>query len=256
MSIAQVGNAEISTVKVRYSRLLPVAIRKQMPRGGKSRFFGISQLKFNRQNILLHVYDTKKTDFSSNRASYGVKDYAPSEREFQAGPLKVSVAGSGYGVQQVGLDLFVRNIKADGKFQKINSVRFNYVRFVNAAYPSHETVGVDVIWLDPKTKRIPIFKIDLRDPNGVLGAVGVNMLVVFPNGLRGKAVVEGFGYGADNSTYSNVWYSQFNTLDSRGLLQVNSVHSKASIGKSIKTVLEWNGKYFMPTHFETVINSP
>lgn len=223
-----------------------------MPRGGKSRFFGISQLKLNGQNVLLHLYDTKKTDFSPNRASYGVKNYAPSEREFQAGPLKVSY----YGVQQVGLDLFIGKGRVKSKFQKINSIRFNYVRFVNTAYPSHETVGVDVIWLDPKTKRIPILKVDLRDPKGVLGAVGVHMLSVFPNGLSDRAVVEGFGYGADNSTSSNVWGSQFDTLDSCGLLQVNSIHAEAAIGKATKTVLEWNGKYFMPTHTETVTKEP
>ncbi len=224
----------------------PAAVLKSIPSGGKSRFYGAVKLKFEGDEVFAHVYDTKKTDSSRNRASYGVQDYAPNERAFQVLPLRVTDDPTiYYGVQRCALDLFAR--RKNGNLQHVNSIQCNYVRFVNTHFKSSETVGVTTTWLDPKQKKIPIINIDFRD-EGVAGPIGTNMLVIFPKGLDAKAVAEGFGYGADNASTRNGWGWRFKGTDAKGYLTVESEHteSRAESIKSKTTQLRWSGSYFVP----------
>lgn len=240
---AQAGKVEVPTTKINYSRAVPAAVWKQMPRKGKSRFFGISPLKYKGQAVLIHLYDVKPTDSSPNRASYGVKNYAPDERKFQAGPLEIDAGknpSNYYGVQSCAFDVFLRRGKT--RLRRIQSVRFNYVRYVG--FGDAETVGVNLTWLDPKTRLAPIFNINFRE-QGIEGPAGVNMLVIFPNGLARKPVVEGFSYGADNSTDSNSWGWDFGAPDAKGLVTIDSYFDER--WDETLTHLQWNGQNWAQT---------
>jgi len=127
--------------------------------------------------------------------------------------------------------------------QRIHSVRFNYVRSVNTHFKDLQTVGVDLTWLDPESRKTPIFNVNFR-AQGVRSPTGVNMLVVFPAGLAGEPVAEGFGYGADNSTDSNSWGWAFGAPDARGFLTIDS-HFIERWDETL-THLQWNAQGWMP----------
>lgn len=231
--------------KVPYSREIPKGLHNWIARGAHIRFFGRSTLQYKGRPVFIQVYDTAKTDFSEKRATYGARDYAPNDRRFQAGYLTVEE----YGVQKVGVALFIADGKRRGRFRRINIVGFNYIRFVNKRYGSSETVGVQWLWLNRSRRTVPSILIDFRD-RGELGANGTEALVSFPNGLARKASVLCFGYGADNSSSSDSWFSEFGAPDDSGFLTIHSVLS--TISDETTSRLKWNGERFIATTPKTI----
>ncbi len=237
------------------SRLIHRALSVYVPRGGASRFWGVTNLTFRGRQVWVHIYDVQKMDFSKGRASYGVKDYAPAERAFQAALMPVSEDPNAvatlfkYGVQRSRLDLMV--VRRGEKPRRISSTSFFHVTWGNIETGRAVLrVGVENLWLDP-AKKIPLLKVDLRQ-SGFRGDCGTNVLFVYSNGLRRGAVREGFGFGSDNSTAARDWSSSFGKVDANGHLQVVSLFSNR--GGQTTTFYGWSKNYFRPLATRVVSN--
>ena len=203
---------------------LPAALQKQIPTHGPTRLFGVSKLVFKGGTVFVDVYDIGPTIPRNGETDPDIY----------------------YGNQNCGFDLLVRH--KTGMLQQIESVPFGYVRFVNTRYPSNERVSASVTWLDPKQKQVPVFIIDLQ-ADGVEGPCGTNVLVVFPDGLSGKAVLKSFDYGADNSSEHNDLRWSFDGIDSNGYLTIEARHS--TMGSDTRVHWEWRSKHFVTVKMKT-----
>ena len=247
---AQDAKTAIGVQRVTYSRAIPKGLGAFVPHGGKNRFWGATNLKYNGQQIWVHIYDVEKTDFSESAKMSAVKYYAQDERELQISFFRNSLR---YGAQKTNVDLMI--ISKSLRLKQISSTPFSYGRFGKKNIGgSPETVGVETLWLDSPTRKIPVFKVNLQNPNDNREASGTNMLVIFPKGLSGSSVAEGFGYGSDNSSDGNSWSSEINSGDEKGFLKIVSNHS--TYYRTTESTLKWDGYTFVPTDVKTEDHVP
>jgi hypothetical protein len=204
--------------KVSYVRSIPNGLTKFVPRGGKSRFWGESKLTYQNQKVWLHVYDVKKTRFRKD---------------------ETNVTGK----QDSGLDLFT--LSKSRQLKRISSTRFTYGRY--GGYKrggDFETVGVQTLYLDPKSQKMPIIQIAFQDPNGLYGTITEYAFIIFNQGLNAKPIVQQqFGYGSSNGAGWNTWRTEFGT-DEMGLLTIN--FREGSMDASRVTIYKWINNYFRP----------
>lgn len=208
----------VTLQKVSYLRSTPPTLQRFLPKGGKSRFWGASNLKYKGQIVWMHVYDVQKARF-------------PQEPE------------STYGLQESGLDLFLW--ARGGPLQKLSSTRFTYKR--PGGYKEggiYEPIGVKTLWLDPQTKKKPIVQIAFQNPEGFCGLIEHYVLAVFDQGLSKVAITQrGFGEGVSNSSTWNSWSTQYE-VGEKGLLRL--VFSEGSSGSNRDTSFRWTGAAFEP----------
>lgn len=63
LATAQEVKNPVVLERVTYSRAIPKGLRAFVPRGGKSRFWGATNLKYNGQKVWVHVYDVEKIKY-------------------------------------------------------------------------------------------------------------------------------------------------------------------------------------------------
>ncbi len=215
LATAQEVKNPVVLEKVTYSRAIPKGLRAFVPRGGKSRFWGATKLKYNGQKVWVHVYDVAKLRFEKKK-------------------------GPDYATQKSGLDLFV--FSKSHRLKRIGSSRFGYSRFGD--YESgggHESVGVQTLWLDPQTKKMPVVEVDINQPSNVYGDNGSGVLIIFPKDLQGAVAQIGVGHGA---SHSGGWFTGYE-IDEKGLLSIISGEFEA-VGTTY-TKYKWDGKQFVQT---------
>ncbi len=148
--------------------------------------------------------------------------------------------GNSDGVQKSVVDLVLLS-KSD-VLSRISSIPFNYLRWGNYARGGElETVGVQTLWLDFKTKKRPIIWICLKNPNGFVGPIAYGLLITYEQGLKKAVVQNNFGYGSDNSGGFNSWSSSF-TVSQEGELNIISYYN--SNGDTSRTNYRWKNNRF------------
>lgn len=218
LTFAQNATTPVVTQKVSYSRTLPKSLASFLPSAGKSRFWGASNLTYNGQKIWLHVYDLGKTRFN------------PEDENTD-------------GKQDSVLDIFI--MSRAKRLQKLSSTRFTYNRFGGYKRGGiYESVALQTLWLDPRTKKTPIVQIAFQDPNALYGTMKNYVFAVFANGLDKPATTQrGFGQGASNAADWNVWDTSFEVDERRLLVIVFSEHRMVYIRD---TRFHWTGSAFKP----------
>ena len=201
-------------------RAIPKGLPGFVPRGGKTRFWGESKLRYRRQKVWIHVYDVRKARFAKDQVNMN-------------------------GKQDSGLDLFV--FSKSHRLKRLSSTRFTYGRYGSYKRGSdHETVGVETLWLDSQHK-IPIVQVTLQNPNGKFGMISKFTLAVFTQGLAKKATGQlllGERSG-DRDEYSS-WSTGFDR-DKRGLLVIDFIFNTYTPGvtkKNPRTIYTWDGSNF------------
>lgn len=216
LATAQEVRSPVVAEKVTYSRNVPKALSAFVPRGGKSRFWGASNLKYNGKQVWVHVYDVQKTQFLKDDNNVD-------------------------GKQESGVDLF--EVSKSRQLKQISSSRFSYKRY--GGYErggDYESVGVRTPWLDQKNKKLPIIQVAFQNPNGIYGTITQHAFVVFNHGLSKKAIVQQqFGYGSSNSSDVTRWNTDFG-VDKTGLLTIRYIEGTRWSEKV--TTYRWKNNYF------------
>ena len=193
---------------------VPAAVLKQVPRGGDSRFYGTLPLRFHNRPVTLHVYGTSPP--------HG----------------------------QPRMDLYTRvGTGHHSTLHRFSRVVLDVRGAVFDPYGGggYSTVWVRALWLDPKTRRIPVVDVALSiDPR--VEPIGADALVVFPAGLSSKAVVQGFAFGRSNVYEGSGW--SFGDVDKQGLLTIRTSDWVKS--ETTTTVYGWDGERFVPGESKTV----
>jgi hypothetical protein len=211
LTMAQEAPVAVIPEKISYSKTIPQSLKTFLPRGGKSRFWGQTKLRFENKPVWAWVYDAKKTYFKAGESNTN-------------------------GIQKSGLDLFV--FSKPSRLKRISSIRFNYWKSSEA-----ETVGLESTWLDLKTRTRPVLRVKLQDPRGMYGMISGDVLVVFEAGFK-KAVTQiGFGQGNSNGADYSMWNTAF-VMDEDG--QLNLVYTEDGTGGSRETTYQWRRNAFKP----------
>ena len=201
--------------QVSYSKAIPKGLWSFLPRGGTSRFWGESNITYHEKKVWVHVYDVRKTQF-------------------------VKEATAEDGKQDSGLDLFVFSKKH--QLTLISSTLFTYPRF--GGYKrggDFETIGVGVLWLDPKSQKMPIVDVLLNNPHGLYGTITQDVICVFNKGIAEKAVVDSrFGKGDSNAANFVHWDTGF-ALMSNGLSGVCYLQARQGY---LITYYKWEADQF------------
>jgi hypothetical protein len=139
------------------------------------------------------------------------------------------------------LDIFIQPAESK-KIQRVNSLR----QISKAG--EFNTVDADILWIDPKTKKIPAIKLilSMRSKDKVLmfhGPEGSATLFSFGKGLQHKPTMQTFGWGGNNSESYSV---SFGGVDERGYTAiVYSYRDSHAIGDK-DTYWLWDGEKFSP----------
>lgn len=208
------SSAQPNAVRVLYSREMPRAVRAKMPGGWKSRFFGACKLPGREGEVLFHL---------------------SSKREVEPG--EVDERGTRLKPLPCALDVFTR-VKSGRRqvLQLLNTMRFGY-----EGYYDFGQVRADVMWADPRTRRIPILKLTARDNFAERRSFGQDVLVSFPQGLKAQANVQFLGSSGQRDY---VQRNSFDKVDARGLAVVTSVYETSESRREIDWL--WNGEDFGP----------
>ena len=241
--LATAQDAQTVTVaeRVTYSRAIPKGLRAFVPHGGKSRFWGATKLKYNGKRVWVHVYNVRVINVVKGDELSAAKDYAPNDRQFVVWALKEAPL-----LQESGFDLFI--VSKSRRLSRISSTLFFHRKDEN------ETIGMEMLWLDPRTKKKPIFKANLREKRGFSGTPGLDMLIVFPDGIAKGTVKEGFTYGAITSSNEIFWGAVFDSLDESGNLIVRASYNENKERKT--TTYKWKDNYFKVDNVETEATGP
>lgn len=209
---ARPNGYKVPIIKVPYSQSLPKGIIKRLPHGYQSRFYGTTQIDAKSSRISFHFYEGM--DQSKNSAE--VADYQ--------------------GREDCAVDIFTASHgKRGSSFQRINSIHFKRLKWRS----SEEKYGLDILWLDPQQKHMPIIRLTLEDSNGAAGVAGSYILIVLPTGWMRQAYVQEFSYGATNSSDGDAYYKSFDNVDERGLLMVEATHYRNTPELNTSTTTEW-----------------
>ncbi len=222
LATAQEAKTPVVLEKVTYSRAIPKGLRAFVPRGGKSRFWGATNLQYNGQKVWVHFYDISRA-----------KWIKPKEKK-------------PYCLQKSGLDLFT--ISKSRRLNRISSTHFEYQRWDiddrGVIYEGRrpQSIGVDTLWLDPKTKKLPIIKITLSGASGLMFEEE-RILIILDRRLRNGIVQQGFVSGAsgDGATIYELAVS-FGGVDERGFALITE--SRIDEGSTKFTTYKWDGKKF------------
>ncbi|RYG70889.1 hypothetical protein EON80_06510 [bacterium] len=216
-AVAQAAPSEVIPEKVNYSTRVPKALKTFLPKGGKSRFWGETKLRFESKPVWAWVYDAKKTFFKTGESNTD-------------------------GIQKSGLDLFV--FSKPGRLKRISTTRFNYPRW--GAYDrggDFETVGLESTWLNLKTRTRPVLRVRMNNPHGLYGTITEDVLLVFDAGFKKANAQTGFGQGNSNGADYSSWNTTF-VMDEAG--QLNVIYSRGGSGGGRETTYKWQGKTFKP----------
>lgn len=207
--------------RIPYISHLPAPIRRLTPSGTQSCFFGSFKLGLNKPTTMVHLYR---------------------EAQEQTG----IVAESSF-----TLDL----IEIESKSHTGKS-RYRLLQRVPITYDGWDWVttkfGAELLWLDPAQRRYPIIKFNCLSASEY-GPSGDHVLAVFTQGLTKKPTIQNFTFGAWHSSTTSGASNSFNTVDEKGLLQIQRQIYLATneVPKPAPEIWRWNGK-----EFTTAIASP
>ena len=188
---AQPNGHKLPIIKVPYSKRLPNGVIRRLPHGYRSLFYGTAQIDAKGPRVAVHFYEGKDQSKNSTQTA----DYE--ERE------------------KCVIDIFTTANAKKGT-QRLNSIHFQRVK----AKASEEEYGVDILWLDPQQKRMPIIRLTLEDPDGAVGAAGSYILLVFPQGWTLSSMPKSSFGEPLIRLMAMLIISPFDSVDDRGLLMV------------------------------------
>jgi len=215
LATAQEVKNPVVMERVTYSRAIPKGLRAWVPRGGKSRFWGATNLKYNGQKVWVHVYDVAKVRYLKNN-----------ER--------------GNAPQKSGLDLFI--VSPSARLKRVSINRFSYDRFGGYGEGADsETVSVETSWVDWKNRKIPVVRVGFNNLNALYGTITQDVLTVFSQDFKKIVVQFDFGSGSSNGAGWNSWNTSFE-VDKRGFLSV--LYGEGSMEGNRITTYRWMDKSF------------
>lgn len=218
LAVAQGEPTPVVAEKVTYSPAIPTGLWTFLPRGGASRFWGESNITYYGKKVWVHVYDVRKTQFAKDDTNVS-------------------------GKQESGLDLLV--FAKGHRLKRISSTHFTYGRY--GGYDrggDFESVGVRALWLDPKSRKMPIVQVALQDPNALYGTATQYAICVFSREVDNQAIVElRFGKGDSNASGWNSCNTEFAAM-SNGLNGI--IYFQGSSHATRRTFYKWEADQFIP----------
>ncbi|HEX8463068.1 MAG TPA: hypothetical protein VF627_00490 [Abditibacterium sp.] len=215
LATAQEAKTAVGATRVTYSRATPKGLRAFVPRGGKSRFWGATKLKYNGQQVWVHVYDMVNVRFTRYEEANEVE-------------------------QKSGLDLFV--FAGSKRLRRIATHHFTYDRFGNyESGADREPIGVQTFWLNAKTKETPIVQIEINNPQSLYGTNTKFVFFVFSQNFH-KAIVENNQWGIGSAS-SGGWSTTFG-VDENGLTTL--FYNEFNSSGTTKTTFKWVNNKFKP----------
>ncbi|HEX8832743.1 MAG TPA: hypothetical protein VF719_01020 [Abditibacteriaceae bacterium] len=208
--------AKNESYKIAYQRSLPESAKVLIPRGAKNYFWGTFQLR-------------PQGDI------YGINLIDPNwEKNYD------NWLNGKHIVLFANLFLF-----SDGKWKHLRRCRIAYRGYDT----SRMQVSLELLWLKPRQRHGPIFKIrafgyEVKS-SYVLGA-GDETLIVFPRGLEGEYAVQSFyiGYWRASDTLGS--HVSYDNTDKRGLLKLIRHESlNDDIYRARLTIYEWKWRRFV-----------
>lgn len=224
-------------VQIAQSSSIPTNALRRISRSEKSRFFGSAKF-CSVKKISFQVLTRRNLDKSLSENATGMKYYVASERQYK----HLYFQSDRNGIASGKLDLSITNDKRDSKrLRLLCSIPFAYI----SSGQADESVRLSTGWLDPKQKCFPLIMVDFSGDNHFFGEQGASILFIFSKSLIGHPTIQAFGHGNDSGTDAHSWNWNFNGIDSRGFLQIRSIH--ATRGETKTTLLNWIGGSFTVT---------
>ena len=220
---AQQTQKKVPIERIAYTRSIPAAVRKQMPHGATSCFYGSFKLSARSPRFLLHLFNP-----NPKQAAQPMGNGEKAKCHFTLHIFESGKATSG----------------ARQKLRLINSGPVQYSSMVEKPI----RFGAHLLWLDYNRRNKPILKFDCFDPNGFSGLIGDEVIVVFPTGLKGRAAIQSFAYGAWSGSDSAGAANTFDDIDEDGLLQIRhyTFIRTSEIPQPPPALLRWSGEKFAP----------
>jgi len=211
------SQAQQNKMRIFYSQKVPAVVRRQVPRGGETKFFGVWKSEKTKSAILIHFYT------------------APTREE----PLSCKV------------DIFEQiYMGKSSKIERINSIRLDgnspLFEYVTNNVPNTVvtlTYGADVVWVNQKEKQQPLLRFNIVTSGGLHGQSTDYMLINFPLGWDKESNVQYYHSGRNTIDVDSV---SFNKVDEDGFMIVTVIHSENGAMPDSATVSNfyWNGKFF------------
>jgi hypothetical protein len=199
-------------IRISFQRHAPAMVKRQLPRGVRSHFWGTFRLQ-------------------SKGAWQGVCLYDPNwqrnKQKMRSGGNKIWLCA----------DIFA--------FQRNNWKRLRHCNLDYYGYVSRRMqVGAELLWLRPESQSTPIFKFRIFSYDGSdLAGGGDEMLLIFPQGLKHNYAVQLFSVGywrASDTLGQNMSYDD---QDAQGFLQITSQQSlNDDIWTDRTTIYNWKPK--------------
>jgi hypothetical protein len=101
--------------------------------------------------------------------------------------------------------------------------------------------GMSLLWIDPKTRKIPALLIRNSEPEGFNGPFGLDFLMVFAPGWRSVLFKTDSEWGGNNSASD---YCRYDERDERGYMILTYDHNEGATGEHTYMRLYWDGKSF------------
>ena len=177
--VAQAQPTPVAAQKISYERHVPVSVLRLMPSSAQSCFWGTFRLK-------------------SDEPVYGIHLYNPDPKQGQKNEGFKSK-------NRFALEIFLMRRALSGRTSA------KLINHLAIDYPSRiwgvSKYAVSWTWVEPRNKKIPVFRLDIWTPDGGYGAIGDNVFVSFPQELTGKCSVQSLTFGlwraSDYSGQSN-----------------------------------------------------
>jgi len=205
-----------NAMRIFYSQRVPSVVRKKVPQGGETKFFGVWKTQDSKHDILVHFYSS------------------PTKEE----PLlcKIDVFERRHKGKSNGVEL-INSVQLDN-----DSRLFEYVTNNVPNTVVRLTYGADILWVNQKEKKIPLLRIHVLSSGGLHGDYGDYILTNFPYGWSKEANVQYFGWGGNMNNSSSV---DFNEVDARGYMKIVTTYTEYSIENSVKEQeFLWDGEKF------------
>ena len=200
-------------------------------------------------HVITEFFGTVKGRFNNSHTT----ENATLVAHFYAMPTRKEVKdGEGRQLYSLFLDLYIFTGKDASIMRRVQHIALNKFAclYGNWAHGSDSLGDVELTWIDAKQHQIPMLKISMSGTviSGVAGCYG---LVIFPQGIGNKALLQDFETRSAGSEDVRVFFTD---KDAKGLLSVRqqttiyeSDYDKMKTTKkpAINQYFDWNGSAFV-----------
>lgn len=210
-ALAQPSAKEAVATPIRYSRDVPHSVLRLMPRRAKSLFWGTFMPKKGSGLMAIHLFHPDEPDIRENNWRLNFV-----------------------------LDVF----ETSPHLRRINRVPVSYS-------PSIEGIGpvfdVQLFWLRSAERTQPVVRLRCFDPHGFAGSIGDDVVIVFPQGWKGKTVVQNWFWGSSGGPdpHTSSWQYNMMVVDAKSQLQINAQRFGGGSAPGTGGLFHWNGDKFV-----------